>query len=138
MSKALFDRLKALSLDARDFAVFGSGPLAVRGVIEATTDLDVLCRGGAWDKVRTIGLIEYLPDYDVEIVKLADCDITFGTKWGIGAFNVDDLIDTAEMIDELPFVRIEHVENYKSLRASAKDIAHLQAIALWRARQTEK
>lgn len=137
MSLLLFNRLKALDLASQDFAVFGSGPLAVRRIIEASNDLDVLCRRGAWDTVRKIGEIEYLPDYDVEIVKLGDCNVTFGTKWGIGAFDVDELIDTAEMIDGLPFVRMAHVIKYKTARASPKDMEHLKAVAEWRERQGE-
>jgi len=49
-------------------------------------------------------------------------------KWGIGDFDVDELIDTAEMIDSLPFVRLEHVISYKKIRSSGKDLLHLSAL----------
>lgn len=51
-----------------------------------------------------------------------------GPKWGIGDFNVDELIETAELIDELPFVRLEHVIRYKEIRAGSKDLRHLEAL----------
>ena len=54
--------------------------------------------------------------------------VTFGTKWGIGNFDVEELIDTAEIIDALPFVRLEHVIRYKQIRSSAKDLLHLDAL----------
>ena len=44
----LLGRLRALELPAEDYAVFGSGPLAVRGLIEHIGDLDVVARGPAW------------------------------------------------------------------------------------------
>jgi hypothetical protein len=126
--KVLFDDLIKLDLPKDDYAVFGSGPLIVRGIIPASNDLDVVCRGAAWEKVKTIGTLQYNDDYDVEIVTLFDGRVTFGNKWGIGNFDVDDLIDGAEYIYELPFVRLEHVVEYKLIRVSAKDLSHIDAL----------
>lgn len=127
-SRDAFDSLRRLSLPPGEFAVFGSGPLAVRGVIDRIGDLDVLCRAKAWETVRGIGRIEYLPEYDVEVVHMDDGQLSFGNKWGIGEFDIDELIDTAEMIEDLPFVRLEYVVAYKRLRDSEKDRSHLEAL----------
>lgn len=54
--------------------------------------------------------------------------ITFGMEWGIGDFNVGELIETAEIIDSLPFVKLEHVVRYKTIRSSTKDLWHLSAL----------
>ncbi len=125
-----FERLKALDLPAAHFAVFGSGPLLVRRIIDDANDIDVICRGAAWEKVQTLGPTEYLDEYDVTIVSLDDGRLTFGTRWAIGDFDIDELIDTAEIIDGLPFVRLEHVVAYKEFANRDKDRAH---IAAWRA-----
>jgi hypothetical protein len=93
----LFDFLKSLQLPTGDFAVFGSGPLIVRGIIPITNDLDVICRGSTWEEVQKIG--------------------TF-----------DELIDCAEYIEELPFVRLKHVVEYKLHRGSAKDMLHIESL----------
>ena len=90
-----------------------------------TNDVDVICREGAWSSVRKIGRVEYLAAYDVTIVTMADGALTFGTKWGIGDFDVDHLISTADIIDDLPFVALEHVVAYKRTRLSEKDRRHL-------------
>ena len=127
-SSALFDRLRSLQLPVGSFAIFGSGPLAIRGIISACNDLDVLCKEDAWEIVSRIGTTEFLPEYDVSIVALADTDITFGTSWGIGDFDINQLIDSAEVIDGLPFVLLEHVIRYKNIRSSAKDRRHLDAL----------
>jgi hypothetical protein len=63
---------------------------------------------------------------------MADGALTFGTKWGIGNFDVDELIATAEVLEGLPFVRLEHVIGYKKIRSSEKDIQHLEALAKFR------
>ena len=91
--EALFEYLKSLKLPEGDFAVFGSGPLIVKGIIPASNDLDIICRGAAWEKVKSIGTLEHNDEYDVEIVALHDGKLSLGSKWGIGKFDIDDLID---------------------------------------------
>ncbi len=121
----LLEQLRHLGLPQSDFAIFGSGPLFVRGIIPEINDLDVLCRGEAWLISRSVGTHEYLAKYETEIVSLHGGMITIGRKWGIGNFDTNELIDTAEIIDDLPFVRLQHVVNYKNIRGSEKDLNHL-------------
>ena len=128
MARALFERVRQLNLPTDDFAIFGSGPLVVRHIIPSSTDLDILCRGEAWETVCQRGTREYLPDYAVTVVALCNGAITFGRDWGIGKFDINELIDTAEIIDSLPFVRLKHVVEYKRIRSSAKDLLHLEAL----------
>ena len=111
-SGEIFDLLRTLELPAGDYVIFGSGPLIVRGIIEAGNDLDVLARGVAWEKALELGELVYLPEHDVEIVSCFDGVVTIGTKWAIGDFKVDELIDTAETIDGLPFAQLVHVIRY--------------------------
>ncbi len=125
---SLFDRVKSLNLPVGDFAIFGSGPLIVRGIIPASNDLDIICRGQAWEKVKAIGELEYLSEYDVTVVTMCDGRLTFGTKWAIGEFDIDELIDGAEEIDGLPFVRLEHVTGYKKISKRPKDLRHIEAL----------
>jgi hypothetical protein len=117
-----------MKLPRRDFAVFASGPLIVRGVIPATNDLDVVCRGAAWDKVGKIGTLQFNDGYDVEIVTICDWEVTFGNRLGRGNFDVDMLIDRAEFINGLPFVELKHVVEYKLERASDRDLRHIELL----------
>ncbi len=128
----IFDRLRNLNLSAGDFAIFGSGPLIVRGIIPASNDLDILCRRQAWKTVLELGESEYLCDYDVNVVTMCDGQLTFGEKWGIGEFETDELIDCAEIIDGLPFVRLEHVASYKRISKRPKDLVHLEALEAYK------
>jgi hypothetical protein len=52
---SFFGKLRALNLPTADYAIFGSGPLAVRGLIEEMHDLDVVARGTAWEQVKGLG-----------------------------------------------------------------------------------
>ena len=122
----LFEYLRQLGLPARDYAVFGSGPLIVRGWVPGGNDIDVICRGAAWEAACRGGVVNYDERYSVSLASHCNGRITFGTAWGIGEFDVDELIDTAEIIDGLPFVLIEHVVAYKRIRSSPKDLVHLE------------
>jgi hypothetical protein len=117
-----------LGLPAGEFAVFGSGPLLVRKVIDQVNDIDILCRGAAWSYAQARGHKEHLDEYDIDIVSIDNGLITLGQSWGYGNFNVDELIDSADVIDGLPFVRLEYVVAYKRIANRPKDHAHLQAL----------
>lgn len=124
----LLAALRSLQLPAGDYAVFGSGPLIVRGIIEADNDLDVLCRGEAWTRATEIGDLVYLPEHDVEVVSFFGGAITAGPRWAIGEFDTDELIDSAEILEGLPFVQLKHVVRYKEIAARPKDLAHLRLL----------
>lgn len=123
----LLDQLRSLELPPTDHALFGSGPLLVRGWIAEAGDLDVIARGAAWEAAKCLGRIEHLDRYGVDVVQVGP-DITVGTSWGIGDFDIDELIDTSEMIGGIPCVRLEHVVAYKDLAGRPKDLRHLAII----------
>ena len=120
----LFDRLRALHLPPGDYAVFGSATLAIRGLIEDPADLDILCRGAVWQRMSDIGELKQLEDGSW-IASLDNGLLTFGHTWAIGVVDIDEMIDTAEIIDGLPFVRLQHVVVYKRLRRTERDREHL-------------
>lgn len=124
----LFALLRSLELPIGDYAVFGSGPLLVRGVIAEANDLDVVSRGRAWERATAIGEIVRLPEDGAEIVSCFDGLVTLGRSWAYGDVDIDHLIDTAEVIDGLPFVRIEHVVAFKQLARRPKDLEHLSLL----------
>ena len=125
----LLQQVKALSLPQGDYAIFGSGPLLVRGIIDTVNDIDIICRGAAWEKGKAIGELVHLDEYDVDIVAIDDGLITLGRSWGIGALDVQQLIDSAEEIDGLPFVLLRYVVEYKEIADRPKDRQHLAALA---------
>ena len=86
----------------------------------------MVSRGAAWAQVVEIGTL--VEERGVTLASLFGGAITVGTEWAIGEFDVDELIDTAEMIDGLPFVRLEHVVTYKRILGRAKDVEHLEAL----------
>lgn len=123
----LFDLLRSLHLPAGEYAIFGSGPLLVRGIIARAGDLDVICRGAAWEAARRLGPLT--EQHGVPVVSLFDGQVTLGCKWAVGEVDESSLISTAEVIDGLPFVRLEHVVAYKRIIDRPKDREHLRRLA---------
>ena len=69
----LIRRLIELDLPRGDWALFGSGPLLMRGWIDAVGDLDIVCRGAAWDRAREVGEVGVLAAERTEIWLAARC-----------------------------------------------------------------
>jgi hypothetical protein len=129
----LLGEVRALGLPAGNFVLFGSAPLLVRGIVPPTGDVDVLARGPAWEAARALGPTVWLPHHEVDVVRLLDGRIEIGTVWGIGNVDVDDLIDSAEVIDGLPFAGLAHVRAYKEVAGRPKDREHLRLLDAWQA-----
>lgn len=123
----LLSELLAIDLPAHDWALFGSGPLLARGWIDEVGDLDVLARGPAWKRAQALGVVIRDDDVDIELVRVGTA-ITVGTRWAIGDFDTDRLIDTADEIGGIPCVGLDHVIAYKRLAGRAKDRLHLEII----------
>jgi hypothetical protein len=47
--------LRPLEFPRGDYAVFGSAPLLMRGIIDAVADLNLISRGPAWEEAMEKG-----------------------------------------------------------------------------------
>lgn len=124
----LLRRLRELDFPAEHYAIFGSGPLLVRGWIEDVGDLDLIAREPVLSLALAAGEHLYLEEHDVTVIGIDGGAITVGTSWAYGDFDVDRLIDTAEMIEGFPCVLLEHVAAFKRIAGRAKDMEHLAII----------
>ena len=126
MMHQFVEELIELALPIGDWALFGSGPLLMRGWVDEVGDLDVISRDLAWEKAQNLGSPLELPNGTVnyEIGQ----GITVGTSWAYGDFSIAELIDSAETIDGIPCVRLEHVVAFKEIAGRPKDQKHLAMI----------
>lgn len=84
MASDLFKQIRNLNLPSKSYVVFGSEPLASRGIISLSNDLDVLCDPVAWKIVSDVGVTEFLPEYDVTVVSLFDAYLHLGLSGELG------------------------------------------------------
>ena len=124
----LLQRLRELEFPTEHYAIYGSGPLLVRGWIEDVGDLDLIAREPVLSLARAAGEPLYLEEQDVTITAIDDGAITVGTSWAYIDVDIEALIDSAELIDGFPCVRLEHVVAYKLAADRPKDHDHLAII----------
>ena len=124
----LLQRLRELDFPSDHYAIFGSGPLLVRGWISEVVDIDLIAREPVLTLALEAGGPLYLEEHDVTVIGIDDGAITIGTSWAYGDFDIEELIDTAELIEGLPCVLLEHVVAFKRAAGRPKDLEHLAII----------
>lgn len=122
------DELRDLGLSRGSYAVFGSGPLAIRGIRE-NRDLDVLVTPAEWEELSRKHVVtkkDGRPDtIHVGHVQLLEVGYR---DWRPFLEDNDALIREAELIDGVPFVRLEHLLGCKRLMTGekhARDVASI-------------
>lgn len=105
-----------------DYVVFGSAPLLAHGLLERVSDLDLLARGAAWDRARSLGEPQRAPQGDL-LVRLPNGIEVFNGWLGL---ELDAIFARAALIDGLPIAHLDDVAHYKRLLGRPKDVAHLR------------
>jgi hypothetical protein len=88
-------------------------------------DLDVVARGAAWERVKGLEPVRVAPEGDLVVWLEGGAIEVFGAWLG---WDIDVLINNAEIIDGLPFARLEDVLAFKRFNWRPKDIAHARLI----------
>ncbi|WP_336113505.1 hypothetical protein [Streptomyces sp. PTD9-10] len=123
----LFAALAALKLPRGEYVVCGSAALYVRGLRARMGDLDVLARGEAWERALALGAPEAtVSGYGLRVVH-PTASIEIMDRWTPG-WSTDRLIDDADVIDGVPFMRLGDVLRWKIAAARPKDHADVAAI----------
>lgn len=122
--RKILDELIAIGLPPEDFAVFGSGPLAIRDLRDSD-DIDIVARGDAWDMAKRLGKPQ-TSEFDDESYALADGRIEVTDRWG--DWDVNKLIDEADNLEGIRFVSLETTQQEKMRRGREKDLKDVQLI----------
>jgi hypothetical protein len=84
-----------------------------------------------------VGRLVELPEHGISVVAIHGGKVTIGTSWAIGNVDVDEAIDSADIIAGIPWVRLDLVAAYKRLAARPKDLEHLRLLEAWERDHTE-
>lgn len=133
----LFETLRELSLPMEDFAVFGSGPMWARGIRESK-DLDLIARGKAWEWAQANGVKKINPVSGLECRYFAEGSIEIYAGWYPGDWDIDVLINTADVIDGIRFVTLDRVVDWKQRMGREKDQKDLVLIEEYRVKYPEQ
>jgi len=119
----LLDKLKKLNLPDGEYAVYGSGPLAVREIREAK-DLDVIVTDNLYQKLKE----KYPKDSKWEMLKIEEIEIHPSWAWEPKITDLKGVIKRAEVIKGLRFVRLDDLLNCKKKMGREKDFDDIKLI----------
>jgi len=124
------EEITALQLPIGSYAIFGSGPLAVRNLRD-NTDIDLIVTKQLWRQLSTTHEIatRSVGDRIVEIIEIGNIELFH--DWLPYVANVEPLIASAELINGFPYVRLEHVLAWKRMMGRPKDIVDMQKITAY-------
>ena len=114
--QGLMEELKKLNLPKDEFSVFGSGPIAIRGLKEPG-DLDIIVTENLWNKLKQIYTLVKKQNY--EYLTINGIDIFH--DWTSPEYNLNELIKTSDVIDGIRFVTLKTVLEWKKKRNLEKD-----------------
>lgn len=129
-NKELFENVRSLNLPIGEYAIFGSGPMGIRGMRELH-DIDLIVS----EKIY----VEYKKKEGwqaKEVKENNDCfkglvnhnlNIEMWKDWYTNWY-VKELIDEAEIIDGLPFVKLDVLVKWKGFYGREKDLKDVEII----------
>lgn len=121
----LINQVKEMNLPQSEFAIFGSAVMAIRGMREVP-NIDLIVTDKLWSELLKKG---YVPDYEGFIRK----NMVKISNWWFAATrrSIPMMIEDAETIQSLPFVKLDEVRFYKSKLNRDKDIADVKLIDIY-------
>lgn len=133
MTQEILEQVRGLHFPSGSYAVFGSGPLGVRGLREMN-DADIIVTREVFETLR------FSPDWTYERkANGSECshrgDVEMFYSWAPGEWDVEKLITEAEVIEGLPFVKLEEVKRWKQMRNSEKDKMDLELLAIYESKE---
>jgi hypothetical protein len=120
--------LEKLALPASDYVVTGSGPLLAHGLRKNIHDIDLVARGTAWEQAALLGTVRRSKAGLGCWIVLGDGAIEVFDHWLGGLTDVDAMIDSAELIEGLPFLPLRDTLLWKRSLGRAKDLRDIALI----------
>lgn len=121
----LFQRVKELKLPIGKYALFGSAPIGIRGFKDCH-DINIVVTEDLWNEYKNknweIRVMPYGSQY------LWNDEIELWKDWEPGQWDIKRLIREAEIIDGLPFVKLEYVIEWKKQNGREKDLKDIETI----------
>lgn len=125
-NKEIFEKVKELDLPKGQYAIFGSGPMGIRNLKDCE-DADLIVTKEVWDKYKQD------PEWKIKETScgtegLFKGEIELYFIWRPGEWDAEELIADAEIINDLPFIRLKHVLKWKNLYGREKDLKDIELI----------
>lgn len=124
-----------LDLPNGEYVIFGGASLTIRGLRDCL-DLDLFITDGLYDRLLADGWIEKSENARTPylIVKKNGIPIQAFRVWEGGSWEPDitSYLRTPEIVDDLPFMPLDELYEWKKVTARPKDIVDLKIIEEYR------
>ncbi len=118
--KRLLEELKKLNLSADQFAIFGSAPMAVRNIRDVD-DFDLIVKPELWNE-----LCKKYENVDNKVIHIGKIDVF--RQWKPWFDDIIPLIDTADIIDGIRYVKLDYLLKWKKAMNREKDQKDIKLI----------
>lgn len=118
--KQLLKELKKLNFPSDQYAIFGSGPMGIRGLKEIN-DLDVVVSGGLYEKLKNKFKEEKPGQIKIGNVEIFPC-------WNALIEKPEEVIKRAENIHGFKFITLPDLIQWKSKMGREKDKKDIEII----------
>ncbi len=112
--KELLKKFKKLNLPQDKYAIYGSRPMAIRGIRKAK-DLDVAVKNSLFKE-----LLKKYKEIRPGHIKINNIEIY--ASWNSYIDNADEVINCADLIDGFKFIKLEDLIKWKNKLGRKKDL----------------
>jgi len=116
----IIKKVKSLGFLPGSYAVFGSGPMTIRGLKEAK-DIDIAVKDEFFEELKGKHK-EFKPGQ----INIGDVEIF--AAWNSLIDNAEEVIDRADNIDGVKFIKLEDLIVWKKKLAREKDLSDIKVI----------
>jgi hypothetical protein len=124
--KRLLKELKKFNLPPDQFAIFGSGPLGIRG-LRKINDLDLVVLPELWQKLAKKYPVEKVKADPKRYKAFLDKDIEVVSKPMLG-LKARAMIESADIIDGLRYVNLKVTMEWKKKTRRERDLKDIELI----------
>jgi hypothetical protein len=123
----IFAQAKALELPQRTYVVFGAGPLAAHGIRD-TADVDLFVTTALYERLKASGWTEV--GTGGSGLHLSSGIFEADDTWTYGDCSptIEELVDAADMINDVPFAPLAEVLKWKRAFGRPKDVQDVALI----------
>lgn len=127
MKLSLTDKVKALNLPLDEYVVAGAGILEALNIRE-TNDIDLAVTPYLHKKLRESGEWEEEEKYGKIFLKKDKIDVIPKLDWEEYNTTTEDAIQTATIIDGIPFMNLDELCKFKTALGRDKDFKDIELI----------
>lgn len=134
IKQEIIEKVQALNLPSDSYIVFGSGPLAAAGIRE-TNDIDMYVTPEVWRSLKAAGWQQIDKGPDDQPLAHDVFDVHDNWNFSFYTTTLEHLLDTADVIDGVPFASLDEVRKWKVASGRDKDLRDIELIDAYLAEQ---